>query len=905
MNSQNSRLTAEKMDYVIPSRVYQPRDSGDYIMPERMKSKIKVLILGEDSVFTEKISNLLADKASRSANIIQVIELHYALSHLDKHKPEIIFASLNTENVIAAIKDIREANSGIPIIALGRKGDEHLAMEAIKSGVQDCIFFESLEDQNLYQTVQFAIERRRIATDIDKAHRDQLKSVIESASDGVMILSAAKKLIFANPAAEHILESPTTEFINSTPPIPFELGEKLTHTLDLGERKKHLEISTSVLPWDDGGVGFCVTIHDITEHKLLQERLERASALKDEFIAHMSHELRTPMNGIVGMTSLLQESALDKHQQEWVKTIRKSSDNMLEMISDLLDLSKIEAGRLNIEKTTFNLKSLIEDTFDLFAAEVQKKGIILSNFYPSHISPYIQSDSSRLRQIIVNLLSNAIRHTDHGYVSVETDIQDNKLLIVIRDSGIGISKSAQKHLFKPFTQLSTSPDKRQGGTGLGLVICKKLAKLLDGDVSLQNSTKSGSTFSIAIPTLVKNSVVKPSFPDSKIYYLTKNDSIIESFEKILIPLGFEVLNLEDCSPDESKLIIVDSDYDPSSKILGNLSKKFENASILVLANQQQNQSLGEYPCFTILKTPIKQSQIMRLITELYRSKLPNQARPDQDRSLLHCINPQTQELSVSGRALVAEDNKTNQKVIASMLERIGLQVDTVANGREAVESCKILNYDCILMDCRMPVLNGFKATKLIRSISDHYEDIPVIAVTADALKNIKEKCKSAGMDGYLLKPIDLNALRQLIRSKLVDHSTEFFSCEKKDDSGLLLVDEEVLGTLVRVGKKCGSELLHDVVEIFKKEFPQILAELENAEKQKDLVENLAHKLKGSARNIGARRLANKCNEIEEAAASGAGNLDFSLEIFEIKECFNEVCAFLNNYLERVNCAKVG
>ena len=878
---------------------------GDTLMPEKMRSKIKVLILGEDSEFSKKISSLLADDESRSRNICQVVNLQQALAHLKDSTPQIIFTSLSTLNIIEAIKNIRKATTDTPVIALGRKGEEKLAMEAVKSGVQDCIFFESFEDQNLYQTVQFAIERRRIASEIDRAHQSQLKSVIEGVSDGVMILSAEKITIFVNPAAERILNAPITELMGKSPPISFELGSKICQTLEQDNKKKHLEISTSLLPWDDGEAGFCITIHDVTEHKLLQDQLKNASNLKDEFIAHMSHELRTPMNGIVGMTSLLEESGLNKNQLEYTKTIKKSSSNMLEMISDLLDLSKIEAGRLHIENTTFNLRSLIEDTFDIFAADTKKKGIILSNYYPSNVPSYVQTDSSRLRQIIVNLLSNAIRHTDNGFVRIETNLIDNKIQLAIVDSGIGIPRELQNQLFKPFNQLSSSPEKRQGGTGLGLVICKKISNLIGGDVYLKSSSSKGSIFCVDIPTSIKKSSSSLKKSRSKIHCLIKNKSILESIKMSFKSYGYDTVELEKNPAEEPKIIVVEDEFNPDPNYIGELRSQYPKSLILLLIESQASIP-KDFGCYLLPKNPLKQSQVLKYIKALKHGKTPTHSSSSPSIKDHEFSKYNEVDQNIDGRVLVAEDNITNQKVIASMLTKIGLNVDTVANGKEAIEACKMMKYDCILMDCRMPLVNGFDATRSIRSISDHYEDIPIIAVTAEAFKNNEHKCKSYGMDGCLIKPVDLNALRKLLKSKLVDRNSNFFYIRKKDDSNLVLIDEEVLETLLRVGEKCGNNLLSEVVGIFKHEFPQILEDLEKTSLgNPEEIENLAHKLKGSARNIGASRLAGKCGDIESIATNQTALKHLASETAEIRECFFEVCAFLDNYLEHSNSSKVG
>ncbi len=865
---------------------------------------VQVLIFDDDLDASKLLNSVLsASKSSGRANfLVRTSEsLEDAILKITHHPPDIILASLTSKKneIINVIREIRKCNNNIPIVTIGAEGFESLALETVRIGAQDCIFRDSLDPSRMLTTIRYAIERRRISSDTTRFHVKQLSATIESISDGVLIASADKSIIFANKAAETIFSKPSNQLIGSVVPVPIKPGQKILHTITQNKATLHVEISTTIVPWDEGEAGFCVTIRDITEHMQLQEELKKAAKLKDEFIAHVSHELRTPMNGIIGMTSLLVEHPLPRLLKGYVETIRTSSETMLNLIHDLLDLSKIEAGKIDLEPSDFRVRSMIEETLLLFAERVRAKGIVLSNILDPSIPRFLCGDASRVRQVLANLVSNAIRFTDQGSVVVHINLDKNStvnnpvLRFEVVDTGTGVPSERQSLLFQPFTQLATDPKRKEGGTGLGLVISKKLVNIMGGEIGYC-AQDPGSMFWFTVPlrppVKEKNPGVRDSLEGKRILLISQCPylkSIVQmqlELKKCHVEL---VAKIEEIFPFYQKksmgqsfdIIIVDLPSKALSwkSLIKEIRKVCDHEAPVLLLNSTPeplvNYDVMQEKVSSIYRSPLRQSVLYGYIAELTNARWQEDfttRETDRHERLSQCFSRFKLKAK---RVLVAEDNAINQKVAVSMLERIGLESDAVSDGQEAVSAAKSFAYDAILMDCRMPVLDGFEATKEIRKISEHYKQIPIIAVTANAMKDDIQNCKNAMMNGHLAKPIGINDLRAALAKYLgeeVLQNENVINFPIRESNKITGINTSVIESLKKVSTKLGNNLLYEVIDLFITNTPQLFSDLKKAIAEGDAksVEALAHKIKGSSRNIGASLLSEKCAELETMGESG-------------------------------------
>ncbi len=521
---------------------------------------------------------------------------------------------------------------------------------------------------------------------------------------------------------------------------------------------------------------------NLIELKLAREKeLEETSRSKSEFLANMSHELRTPMNGVLGMLNLLSKTELDTSQSDCVDTAVSSGKNLLSLINDILDFSKIEAGRLEYESIDFNLLSLVEDTCSALATQAHTKDLELVTDLDFTIPVMVNGDPTRLRQVLTNLMGNAIKFTTKGEIIVRTRYVDADAGVVsfeVQDSGVGISDSAIDAIFDSFAQADGSTTRRFGGTGLGLSISKQLVEGLGGEITVTSEPDVGSTFAFTIPFRSCDEAAEPKvfnrLVGANVILLEGNDTARKQLQECLTALGAQVSAFESALKGLSHLssrgtenldaILVSSNLTDmtGTQFVQVLAKNAALNSIRVMSlvymsSQSQdllannNARVGAH-----LTKPVRLDSLHTLLGDLIHGEDSSARKPENA--------PQKQAaVKAGGRVLVVEDNEINQMVAVGMLESLGYTVECADNGLLALQALEDNIYDVILMDCQMPEMDGYEATGRIRKHNNPgVVATPIIALTANAMSGDSEKCIAAGMDDYLAKPFEPDLFEEKI-----------------------------------------------------------------------------------------------------------------------------------------------
>lgn len=510
---------------------------------------------------------------------------------------------------------------------------------------------------------------------------------------------------------------------------------------------------------------------------------DEANASKSTFLAMMSHEIRTPMNGVLGMASLLSNTSLSVEQREYTETIRVSGEALLNVINDILDFSKIESGNLEIVPYDFELRKCIEEVLDLFAVKASEAGLDLVYRIDSQIPARIIADRLRLRQVLLNLIGNAIKFTSSGEVFIEVtlnkaDLNELDLCFKIKDTGIGIQADKLPRLFKPFSQVDSFTTRKYGGTGLGLVISERLIKLMSGNIQVESEFGSGTTFSFTIICSEGKVKVYPDFTfdntngkrvlivDDNLTNLKIMESQLISWklEPVLAKSGREALEVL-FKRNDIDLLITDMQMPEINGVQLSTSVKKEHPKLpIILLSSIGDETRTKYTQLfsAILTKPIKQQNLFNVIQlALKQDKETDEALTMSSKKSTHLLSVEFAQ-KYPFRILIAEDNLINQKLIVTVLTKLGYQPSLAINGREVLNMLDHEHFDLIFMDVQMPEMDGIEATKAIR---EHYQNQPlIIAMTANAMANDMEDCLNAGMNNYLAKPINLIELLALIES---------------------------------------------------------------------------------------------------------------------------------------------
>lgn len=817
-----------------------------------------------------------------------------------------------------------------------------------------------------------APSRTTASSQAESALREQLeltRTITDSAEDAIVMIDDRGRIIYWNRAATEIFgweydEAMGRDLHRLLAPDRFrELqsaafrrfaetgdGDAVGRVVELVGRRRdgsefpmELSLASTRLRGRWAAVGI---VRDITDRKRTMQELERAKAdaekaveAKSLFLANMSHEIRTPLNAVIGMTDLLLDTELDQQQRDFVKIVHRAGESLLSVINDILDFSKMDADALEFEEIPFSVRTCVEEVGDILAQKAAAKGIELVILIDHQVPRRVIGDPGRLRQVLTNLINNAIKFTESGEVVVRVGVlaregERCRLQFSVRDTGIGIPADRIPSLFQPFTQVDASTTRRFGGTGLGLSITKKLVERMGGTVEVESEVGRGSVFTCSAvfsvaaddgerrPTIQHGSIRGKKaliVDDNKTNRMLLRELLerwgCSSVSVASGPEALRILHDSEARPDFDLAIL---DYSMPSMDGASLAREIKasetsaNIPLVLLTSMPEfgdGDRMREAGFDAYLTKPVKQSLLFDAIVSVTSDDGPE---PPEERQLVtrHTID---EERRARLRILVAEDNVVNQKVISKMLESLGFRCDVADNGKEAVEALERQPYDVVFMDCQMPVMDGFEATRAIRAMAGVPKDLPIIATTAEALKGDRERCLEAGMTGYISKPIDRDELAAvldgLVEAPQVQSSPSPEgrgerpgSADECDVRAEPPVDIDRIRQISRGDRDFERRILTLYADESVKRAAAIAAGLDKGDF--DALREDAHAMKGSAGNIGADRVSEAAGRLQRAAETGDENECRELVAALLRE-HQSVDAWLRRYLADPGAAEDG
>ena len=843
----------------------------------------------------------------------------------------------------------------------------------------------SREMQEINAQLKQGIEAERALLD----HEKRTRLIIDTALDAVIGMDAEGKITDWNSQAEVIFGWTREEALErdlSETIIPLRYREAhrrgLRHFMATGEGpvlNRRIEITGIRRDGSEFPVELAVTslkvgesfifnafIEDITQRKAAEEDLrkakdaaEAANKAKSEFLANTSHEIRTPMNGIMGMTELLLETDLTVKQRRFATTVYRSATTLLDIINNILDFSKIEAGKLELETIDFDLRETMEEAATLLAERAHAKGLELTCLIPESVPRALRGDPVRLRQILLNLISNAIKFTEQGEVTIRVDLLQNAseqvtLQVTVTDTGVGIAEEAQAHIFEAFAQEDGSTTRKFGGTGLGLAIVKQLVAMMQGTLGVTSSPGRGATFWFTLTFAKQGEQHAPAVEGrtdlSGLRVLVVDDSATnrevlhhqlaaQAIRDDLVPDGVTALarlRSAAASVDPFAIAILDFHMPEMDGItLARAIKtdpslaKIQLVMLTSVGRHGEKAHAHEAGVSAYLEKPVRQSELIHCLRNL--ASPVQQSQPP----LVQQPTVPAGRARLNARILLAEDNPVNTEVAVNMLEAFGCTIHVVPNGREALAALARGNYDLVLMDCHMPVMDGLAATRAIRNaerrtMNDEQGEgpepfdvqrsalnvqrsrrVPIVAMTANAMKTDRERCFDAGMDDYMSKPFTQQQLFQVLvrwvgasqqsegAGDLLTAAPVSNGTTPRGPSEPVTIDRKAWETLQALQREGQPDLLGQVMSTYLDHSRKLIETIGAAIRAGDApnVRGAAHSLKSSSASVGASHISRLSADLEALAREGT--LGRAQQLYELllRE-YHAACAVLRDELQR-------